>query len=177
MRSRGFTLLELVMVVLLLSIVAGVALLDRGTAVAERRLDVAASEVASALRFARAESLRTGEFHGSAITLANHQLRLFRLDLSGTPPVQLFVVDHPLDRRPYDITLPQAPFSRGVEVASASFAFAASPSLSALAFEASGAPISPVTMRRLLSGQVVLQYAGRTRTVSVAAITGRVTVQ
>ena len=178
MRSRAFTLLELLVVVAVLAIVGATALLERGSSEALRRLDLATAEVAEALRFARAESLRTGEFHGTEVTGGSGRIRVFRLDMSSSPPARLYDVNHPVDKRLYDLTLAEAPFSGGVGVASASFSFdpTAALSQSSVAFDPGGAPVSPDTLRRLLGGQVALQYGGHSRSVALAPITGRVTL-
>ena len=57
---RGFTLLELLIVVLVLGILAGLAFPVLVTSVTDARLRGAVSEVATALRYAKASAMNTG---------------------------------------------------------------------------------------------------------------------
>ena len=66
----GHTLLEMIIVVALLAVIAAIAM-PSATPAHHQKLDLAASEVADAFRFAREESRRTSVIHGVAADLSN----------------------------------------------------------------------------------------------------------
>ena len=179
MRQRAFSLLELLVVVAILAIV-GLALLrgipaDQG----RHKLDLAAQEVAAALRFAHSEAIRTGEYYGARIGAGDERVRVYRLDTSSPPPpVEDYSVTHPVDKKLYDLQLGAAPMTSGVEVFASAFLFDGSAlPLESVAFDSTGAPVSPLDLSLLNAGAAVLQHGSQTQQVAVAAMTGRVTVQ
>lgn len=178
MRREAFTLLELTLVVAILGIVAGALALQSTSGDTERRLDTATSEVAAALRFARSEALRTGEPHGVRAETAGSRLRVFSLDTTGATPVETFTVRNPVDKKLYDLTFPDAPFMEGVSVQASDFRFGGSAVVrQAVAFDADGTPVSPLDLAPLDSGLVRLSKGTVQREVTVAPVTGRVSLQ
>ncbi len=177
MRTRGFTLLELLVVAVVLTVVAAIVALGPGREPPQRALGLAAGEVAAALRFARSEAARTGQPHGVRVTAADSRLRVYRLDTAASPPTELFDVRHAVDKRLYDVVLDALPHAGGASVTLSSFAFSGSAgSLESVAFDTTGAPVSPVTLQELTTGHVDLQRDGLTRSVVLAPATGRVTL-
>lgn len=174
MRRRAFTLLELVVVVLVLSILGTIVLLNTGGSNTLRQLEVASGEVAAALRFARTEAQRTSAAHGARIEVASSRIRVYRLDQSGSPFVEDYSVVHPLDKKPYDVALDGLPFAGDSKITGSQFSFAGGATLESVAFDPTGAPVSPVDLRELVTGQVDLANAGHAASVTLAASTGRV---
>lgn len=180
LRSHGVTLIELVVVIAILGVVALVAIpnLFSGDV---KRLDVAASEVAAALRYARSEALRSGEVHGVEINHATQRVVAYKADLSTEPVGMALILTHPVDRKPYDFDFDTAVMTSGVSIGNFQkpFQFFSGREMSVL-FNASGLPIwidsTTSTTYPLLDGMVELDYGAQQRTVRVA-LTGRVTIE
>jgi prepilin-type N-terminal cleavage/methylation domain-containing protein len=178
MRRHGFTLLELMLVLAILTALGAVVIVDLAAERGEPRLEAGAAEVASALRFARAEALRTGEPHGVRITSADHRVRVYRLDTSGASPVEDFSVRYPLDKRLYDLSLDAEPVTAGVKIGLSDFRFGGdSTPRQSVCFAPDGTPVSALDLAPLDSGTVQVSHDAGTRSVDVAPVTGRVTVQ
>lgn len=172
--NQGFSLLEMIIVVLILSIIAAIVLPNLSTT-APLKLDAAARQVAEAVRFARAEAIRTKIPHGINIDVTNDRLRVYSLPVA-TP---VYDVYHPLDKQLYDIQLNTDPIVAGVNLVSASFSFVGSFSSSIyLGFNAEGNPkYTSGSDYMLTSGTITLSYQGQQRLIAIAPVTGRVTIQ
>ncbi len=115
------------------------------------KADLAAEEVASAIRYARAEELRTGgqpfwlglNFNTSAGTvgLTNYTIA----SNNGKASASSIPVLSPLDRKPYTINLPSLPFASGSGLGPITFGGAAQISPLDILFDASGVPNSIFT--------------------------------
>jgi type II secretion system protein H len=173
----GYTLAELVIVVTILGIVAAIAVPTTSSS-SDKSLALAASEFAAAMRFARSESIRTGEPHGFRQQDTAKRIRVFRLDQATSPATLIYDVYHPVDKQLYD-----------VNITGESLFFADSVNRTAVYrgtcnkpenvyFDGSGAPwcANPDTV--LLSRfEVDLVLGAARRTVILDDVTGRVTVQ
>ncbi len=102
-RQVGYTLTELAIVTATLALLAAIAapVAFPGN---ERDTDLVAEEFAAAIRFARSESMRTGEPHG--VRLIFDRIRVFSADTSGSPWTWVWDVYHPVTRQLYDYTFP-----------------------------------------------------------------------
>lgn len=172
--SGGFTLTEMLIAVVILGIAAS-ALIPDSTPREDLRLGVALGEVENALVFARGEALRTAQPHGVRFRTTLDKVEVFRLDLSGPSPVEVYDVRHPLDKKPYDIDLDDFPYTAGA-TASANFRYEISgtPSL-AVAFDARGEPVAANDLDPAIQDGVVTVVLGpRSRTVTVEQLTGRI---
>lgn len=174
LKQRGFSFVELMMVVIILGIVA-VAAMPNFSSTNEKKLDNAANEVASALRFAQSEAIRTKISHGIDIDTTNDRIRVYRLP--ATTPV--YDVYHPVDKKLYDLQLKTDAYISGVDVIGVSFVFGAYTSTANLDFSADGFPkyTSSGTDSMLTTGTLTLSYQGQQRILSIAPMTGRVTIQ
>jgi Tfp pilus assembly protein FimT len=170
-RHDGHTLAEILIVAAVLAISAAVAipsLMPRDT----EKLADAASEVAYAFRYARAEAMRTGVTVGVNANALNNHLQVAKYTGANASAVLV----HPVEKRPYDFDVSSLPSTQGVQLTSAGFQPYAT---ATLIFDTSGSPFvydTPgVLTYPLTSGTVVLSYAGKQLAVSIDT-TGRVTI-
>jgi Tfp pilus assembly protein FimT len=178
MREKAFSLLELLVAAFIFALLGGALIRAHSSGDVERKLELAASEVASALRFARSEAIRTGDPHGAWLSDADDRIRVFQLDVSTLPGVAAFSVTHPVDKKLYDLALAKAPFTSGVEVTQSRFRFGGnSKDFELVVFASSGTPVSPDDLAVMDEGSVVVEYGDDKRVIAVAPMTGRVTVQ
>lgn len=176
-RCRGLTLAELLLVTVILGIVALAAIPGLSPRDAHR-LELAAREVADALRFARSEAIRTRVPHGVRVTADRRRVRVFWLDTETAPPTERFEVRHPVDKRIYDIDVSEGFFTGGVTVA-ASFRYQGGGGEErAVAFDARGEPVAPRDLDPLASGAVTVNDGdGATKAITVTPVVGRITLQ
>ncbi len=178
---RGFTLVEITIVVMILAIVAAALTLGPPTGESQQKVDLTAEAVAMALRFARSEALRVGEDRGGAVVTSTGRVFAAEPDLSSGTVALGQILLNPLDKRDYDFTVGELPGALGVEIAGASNPFQflglASPQF-AVIFDASGLPfyLNGGTRYPLTSGVVTLRHGNAERRVLLSKA-GRVTLQ
>lgn len=172
--SEGLTLIELAMVALVLALIAAVAM-PTGTNVSTTRVEAAASEVAAAVRFARDESIRTGESYGVRQQNGANRFRVFRLDSGGNV---VYDVYHPIAKQLWDYQFDTAPAFPGVTITRA-MAWRGSCNVDGnIAFRSDGTPFCTDPVTALLdNGKLALAYDNEIRLVYVDGFTGRVTLQ
>ncbi len=176
----GFSLLELVIVILVLGIVAALGTPALLSSLDDVHLDAAASEVSTALQYAQLVAAGTGRATRVTIdavgdTLSVEQMAHANLSVIMNPAnteidavdvetgEALGVADHPTVRMsPYQVSFSDERFG-GVDVVSA--AFGGGPTID---FSGAGAPSA--------AGTVVLALGGRQVTVAIDDLAGRVTV-
>ncbi len=175
---RGFSLVELVVVLTLLSLSA-VILIPAVQPTQGYRLDLAASEFADAMRFARSEALRTGKPHGFLAESSENRIRVFRANTITTPLTPVHDVYHPVSRRLYDLDLDTEDALAGVTMNSGGPTWLGTcdtPDI--VVFDATGTPHCSDPWTVLLAERVVtLAFTDATRQVVLAGETGRVVVQ
>ncbi len=154
----------------------GLVVVGRSSSVDDEiRLDLATSEVASALRFARSEATRTGRHHGVRIESSQQRIRVYRLDVASSPPVEEYVVVHPVDKTLFDVQLSSRSFTPDGSITSVSFRFGGDPTpYESVAFDARGVPVSPLDLALMDSGEVTLGVRGMISSVSLVALSGLV---
>jgi prepilin-type N-terminal cleavage/methylation domain-containing protein len=182
-RQHGVTLVEMVLVVAVLAVAAALAI-PKADVVGPAAVNVAAVQVANALRFARREAIRTGAYHVVKLDTAAQTLRVYRLTTSGVVAEDSArPVVHPVDMRTYNLAFSNDPAS-GATIASAVFKYQSGLTATYATFGPDGAPadirgtwflklfvIDPLQQ----DGVVTLRRGSAVRTVTVAAATGRVT--
>lgn len=180
--QRGFTLLELVIVVLILAVLAPLVVSSERTT-DEARVALAAEEVAAALRLARNEALRTGEVHGIEVSQVTQKVTVYKADLSTSPLSKAAILLDPLEKRPLQYVLAQRPWLAGVEIVNAQdpFFYSGLGRRKNLIFDAHGTPkwivTGSSTTYLLTDGSVELAGGAFTHKVIVDALTGRVSIQ
>ena len=181
-KQQAYTLLEMLIAVTIVALVATIALPSLSTG-DEKKLDLAATEVANAIRFARSEALRTGEGHGLTVSQATQQVTVKKYDLTTAPISTLGTLTHPVDKKPYDFNINTGSTTSDVTISNSQdvFNFTGLGRRRSLIFDANGTPKwivgSGPTTHLLSDGNIELSYGRQQRVVSVAPITGRVTVQ
>jgi type II secretory pathway pseudopilin PulG len=165
MRSRGFTLVELVLLLSIIGILVLVAIPDR-SAIDEVSLRAAARRLASDLRYAQGESMARRVRHGVRFDVAGKRYAVVATG-RGEP------IDDPGARgHALEVDFANTPAFRGVTLVSASFD--GSPEVS---YDYFGVPCDLAAREIHHPGIVVLACAGRTVTVEVAPGTGKVSVR
>lgn len=180
--GTGFTFVEVMVAVLVLGILlAGLTpQLSAGNA---EKLELAATEVVAAVRFARSEAMRTGEVHAILVDETTSQITVEKTDVVSKPAGVEAVLYHPISKQPYSFVLPQASATRNVFVDSGdvAFQFAGTGDRQRLMFDPAGVPVhidtTTNTTYLLSQGEIKLEHGELDRRVVVAPYTGRVTVQ
>lgn len=175
--ERGYSLLELLAVVIILGIAASVAIPDISTT-DPNKLDLAAEEVAQAMRYARSEALRTGEPRGFRQQSTEKRIRVFRPDTSSSPWTLNYDIYHPVSKKLYDIDLDSHPFARADSLSHNRVYRGTCNQPGSVYFDSSGIPrcTDPETVL-LDQFDVTLTLGNHTRVVTLHKLTGRVTVQ
>jgi prepilin-type N-terminal cleavage/methylation domain-containing protein len=154
---QGFTLIEIMVVLVILAIAtaAMVPMLSSGDA---EKLDLAVTEVANAIRFTRAESMRRGgpiqgltfDSVSHNVSLNNYNLTTVGLNLKAYIDATTPVIS-PLDKKLYSLNLPTLPNASGAKLGAVMYATAAQTSPQVILFDAQGVP-------RYLGGASQLWY-------------------
>ncbi len=176
-RQVGLTLIELVVVISVIAIIAAIAYPALPTDDSQE-LDVAAAEFAAAIRYARSESIRTGEPHGFRFLTNQYRIRVFSADTSGSPWTWTWDVYHPVTKQLYDYTFPAGLARAAVPVAHFPVYRSTCDRMGVVYFDANGAPwcLEPETAL-LDSYRLDIATADGQASVYLDGITGKVTVQ
>jgi type II secretion system protein H len=176
-RSQGYSLLELLLVLMVLGIVAVAAIpsLPSGD---QKRLELAAGEIAAAMRFARSEALRTGKPRGFELQTTEGRIRVVSADSGSNPWTPRYDVEHPGMHDFYDIDLASRSYGviDGMTRNAVFRGNCNNPDL--IFFDTSGMPSCGDSGEALVDlYDVTLSYDSQSRVVSLHGIIGRVTVQ
>jgi Tfp pilus assembly protein FimT len=136
------------------------------------------TEVASAMRFAQREAIRTGTYVQVSVDPATQVLRVYRPNGSGGD-----TATHPVDKRDYQISFAGNAMPRATIVSSV-FRYDGGPTKNYASFSPDGTPsyigvsgpfgmvdIDPLKEE----GKITIRYGKVERVVRVAPVTGRVT--
>jgi prepilin-type N-terminal cleavage/methylation domain-containing protein len=171
--ERGISLLELLIVVSILGIAAAVAV--PGVSNTDPyQLELAADEIAQALRFARSESIRTGESFGVSLNPSTRQIRVFRSDRNTNPATADYRVYQPVTKKTYLLDFSNHPFARVDSMSVVPLFRATCDTPSLVRFDAHGSVWCGISSGVLLTGMAIsITTGGKTVTVSLDGITGR----
>ena len=174
---RGVTLPELLLVASIL-VLLGSTVMPQLESSRAGRIDLAASAVANALRFARDESVRTGLRHMVTFDLTSHRIQVAQLTSSGPAPLPLPLARHPLSRQPYLIDLDDDPSLGASVIAALDLDYESVGSQSVVDFGPAGVPHyqSLSDSRRLLTGRVRVALDGLSREILIQPQTGSVAI-
>ena len=182
---QGFTLLELMIVVVILGICATFAVPMLNQAAAQTRLEAATELVANSLNYARLRALSSQQNFRVVFTPGTERIRVEmnannKLNHLKDPSRDVISagdvendkswvgVQHPLETREiggkdYDLTFTQFSLYKGVDILTASFSGSQT-----VTFSPQGVPSA--------GGSVILRFGGQQRTVSLQAVTGVISV-
>ena len=172
--QAGFSFTELLLVVTIMGIVAAVAIPD-SSPTDPYKLEIAGAEFASAMRFAREQSIRTGQPHGFEITPTDKRLRVFRADTGTVPATPVYDQYHPVTKKLYDIDLDTLPFVGAADVANTTSYQGTCTTPMRVQFDAAGRAWcgDPATVL-LRTMDVALTHGNHTETVTLRGVSGRV---
>ena len=175
--QTGYTLVELVITITIIAVIAAIAV-PAFSSSDEKELQQVAEEFAAAIRFARTESIRTGEPHGFRLQLTVDRIRVFRADTTVSPWTWIWDVYHPIDKDLYDYRFPAELASSENPVARISDYRDTCDRLGAVYFDANGTPwcLDPETAL-LETYRLDFDTGASQASVQLDGITGRVTVQ
>ncbi|MDH3629514.1 MAG: type II secretion system GspH family protein [Gammaproteobacteria bacterium] len=180
--QAGFSLLEISIVVLILGIMAIVVIPDSAPG-NQQKLDLAASQIAQALRFAHREALRTGEHHGVTISQVTQTITVKKWDMTTDPVSTELIPYHPVNKQSFVFDADTMSLAPGVSIINSSdiFNYISIGRRRSLIFDPQGVPVwvlgSDDSVYRLLDGIVQLSDGQNRRDIAVAPLTGRVMVK
>lgn len=176
-RGTGYTLVEILIVVSLLGIVAAVAV-PNFTSINPQPLDLAAEEIANAMRFARREAMRLGHPIGFSQNDGQSRIQVFRVDTATSPWKPMYDVYHPHSKHLYDIKLDSHPFAAFDTLSHNRVYRGTCDKPGSVYFDTNGASwcTDPETVL-LEQLDVTVTLGTHTRVVTLHGISGRVTIQ
>ena len=175
--QRGYTLLELLVVAIIVGLVASVAMPSSSSGDAAT-LDLVATEVADAIRFARGEAMRLGVARGFRQQSTAKRIRVFSMDNSTTPATLIYDIYHSVDKHLYDREFEQQPFAFGGVITRNTTFRGTCNQTGNIYFDASGTPWCADPDNVLVEQfDVTLTLGQDSRLVRLDGITGRVTIQ
>jgi len=182
LRNRGFTLTELLVVVIILATLAVVAV-PQLRSTDPYKLDLAATRLAEAIRLARSQSMRSGDVYGVTIDHVTQRVQVQRYDTTTDPVSAVETLYHPVDRQLLDFDFDTLAMTSGVQITNSEdiFDYSGTGRRRTVLFDNQGTPIwilaSGPTTHALAAGIVELSLDGQQQTVEIAPYTGRVTIQ
>lgn len=172
MKAKGFTLIELVMILVIAAILAAVSMSNL-TNLSSVRLGQAGRKIKSDIRFAQSYSLTSQQRTRVAFDTGANNYTLYREQSSGN----WVVITNTLTRGNFTVALGSGDFS-GVSISAVNFVSSGYN----LLFDAEGAPYGynpsgGSSTKMTSSGSVTVSGGASTQVISVSAQTGAVSAQ
>lgn len=163
MREDGFTLIELVMVILIIAILSTVIITDIINSSSQAKLEGARWKFKSDLSFAQSLAVTQQLNHGIIFDPTTETYSVYRQNPSD-------IVNNPLTGNPFTVNYSQDTYFKGLDIVSTSFG---SPTTNQVEFNNFGSP-SDGTNPLTIDGSVTLSYQGSSVTITVTKNTGKV---
>jgi hypothetical protein len=142
------------------------------------KLQVAAQEIADAMRFARSEAMRLREPRGFRQLTSNRSIRVFRPDTGSLPWTEIYDIYHPVSKKIYDIRLDGQLFVAVDSITAVRQYRGTCNTKAKVYFDANGIPRCLRPKTTLLDRyEVTLKLGDHQRVVSLQPITGQVTIE
>ena len=167
---------------MLLGIMAAIVIPDSSPG-NQRKLELAANQIAQALRFSQAEALRTGQHHGVTISQVTQRITVIKWDITTDPVSTVLVPYHPVSKQSFEFDTAGMLLNRGISISNGSdiFLYDSIGRRPSLIFDPKGIPVwvrgSDGSVFHLLEGIVELSDGNSLVEVAVAPLTGRVSIQ
>jgi type II secretory pathway pseudopilin PulG len=175
--QRGYTIVDLLAVVVLLGLAASIVTAPP-TLGESRKLDLTASEIASAIRFARSEAMRTGNpvgFHHQRVV---KRIRVFSIDTDSFPATIEYDVYHPVDKKIYIRKFKEQPFAFDGDISNTKRYHGTCDAGVKVYFDGAGTPWCSDPDNVLLEEfEITLTLGDSSRVVTLSGINGRVSIQ
>lgn len=156
--SFGYTMVEVMLVLLILGIVSSVAVPTIKSSLDEMKIDGAAREVVSALSYAQSLAIQEGVTHGVKFNKPLEKFHCYKISPGAG-------IINPLEKKPYVIDFTVDRHFQGVEIVSAAFVPG---NKDWIEFNALGESSG--------TGSVVIGYSGSQRTINVTGLLGALSV-
>lgn len=163
MHRDGFTLIELVMVILIIAILSTVIITDIINSSSQAKLEGARWKLKSDLSFAQSLAVTQQINHGVIFDPASETYSVYRQNPSN-------IVNNPLTGNPFTVNYSTDTYFKGLDIVSTSFG---SPTTNQVEFNYLGEP-SDGTNPLTSDGTVTLGYQGSNVTITVTKNTGKV---
>ncbi|MFK8067958.1 MAG: Tfp pilus assembly protein FimT/FimU [Gammaproteobacteria bacterium] len=177
--NGGFSLLELLIVIFIISLVAGTAIPVNFSGQDRIKLQTATNEVSTLLRYARDKAIQTTQPHGVNIDYTSNRVYGFKSG-SGTDPLNgLTVLYHPISKLSTDVVISAQKHTEGVNISNSRsvFVYADGTELDYVLFDETGLPYwkgSNGIFRLLIDSDITLNSGVESQTISLKTMSGRV---
>ena len=183
--QAGFSLLEVTASLFILGIMI-LIMIPTFSDNDDKKVELAANIIADALRYARSESMRTGDIHGVLIDTNDSEalgrdITVFKADLGQSPFGNQGTLYHPINKQPYDLWLSDNPITRDVKFKNTGkpFSFDGIAKQRYLFFNPQGQPVyvEDGNLFAYTKGNVRVIFGDHDLKVAIQPTTGKVTVK
>jgi prepilin-type N-terminal cleavage/methylation domain-containing protein len=166
-KSPGFSLIELVMVMLIAAILSIFLITDFINAASSARLQAARFKLKSDIIYAQSLAVTQQINHGVIFNPASEVYSLYRrINSTNTS-----IISNPLTLSNFIVNYQTDSNFKGVNLVSTSFG---SPTTDQVEFNSTGVPLSNATAALTVDGSVTLSYTGASAVIDVTKNTGKV---